>query len=246
MGFNPAAVKTAVEEKGPGSQGTREPPQQGDARLSIPASEFFERFSRRPNAVICGSYRMGIPSLIRAYERLSAAGLAVLSPSGLGFVAEIDGLVLNNDEAGITPEAIERLRLDCIKAADLVWLHAPDGFVGLSGALEIGIANGAGVPVYAEEMPSDIALRSLVTTSSLDQAIAETITREKDDPGASRLPLQEDEPATAPEGGLQRKSAHEIARLITEEIGELARQNPGQRHRLAQPPKPAQPERDAD
>ena len=75
-----------------------------DLQLKNAASESFEQFSRQPRAVLCGSYRRGIPSLIRAYEKLSAAGIRVLSPSGLDFVAEIDGFVLNQDEVGIPPE----------------------------------------------------------------------------------------------------------------------------------------------
>ena len=163
-----------------------------------------------------------MPSLVRAYEKLSAAGMRVLSPSGLDFVAD-RGFVLNQDEPGTPPESIEWLPLNCIRAADLVWLHAPEGYVGLSGALEIGFANAAGVPIYAEEMPSDIALRSLVTISPLDQVIAETSAGEKDNPGASLLPLQEHYSAFARERVDGHKSAHDIMLLITEEIGELAR-----------------------
>ena len=165
VGFNQTAVKTAVVEIGSAGEGTPEPPDQRELQLKNAASESFEQFSGQPRAVLCGSYRRGIPSLVRAYEKLSAAGIRVLSPSGLDFVAEIDRFVLNQDEVGIPPEAIERHRLNCIRAADLVWLHVPDGYVGLSGALEIGFANAAGVPVYAEEMPSDTALRPLVTIS---------------------------------------------------------------------------------
>jgi len=233
MGFNQTAVKTAVEELGLGGAGTPEPPDQLELQLKNAACEPSGQFSRQPRAVLCGSHRRGIPSLVGAYEKLSAAGLRVLSPTGVDFIAEVDGSVLNQDEAGIPPEALERLRLNCIRAADLVWLHAPDGYVGLSGALEIGFANAAGVPVYAEEMPSDIALRSLVTVSSLDQVIAETTTGEKDDPGASLLPPQAYPSAIARERAYEYKTAQEIMLLITDEIGELARQNPGQRQRLS-------------
>jgi len=233
MGFNQTAVKTAVGEMGSSGEGTPEPPDQLELQLKSAASESFEQFSRQPRAVLCGSYRRGIPSLVRAYEKLSAAGIRVFSPSGLDFVAETDGFVLNQDEVGIPPEATQRLRLNCIRAADLVWLHAPDGYVDLSGALEIGFANAAGVPVYAEEMPSDLALRSLVTISLLDQAIAETSTGEKVNSGASLLPPREYFSAIARERGHQHKSAQDIMLLITEEIGELARQNPGQRQGLS-------------
>lgn len=233
MGFNPTAVKNAVAELGFGGEGAPKSSDQVELRLKSTTSESFEQFFRQPTAVLCGSYQRGIPLLVRAYEKLSAAGMRVLSPSGLDFVAEIEGLVPNVDEAGIPSEAIEWLPLNCIRAADLVWLHAPDGYVGLNGALEIGFANAAGVPVYAEEMPSDIALRSLVTISPLEQVIAETSTGEKEDPGASLLPLQGYYSRFARERAHEHKSAQDIMLLITEEIGELARQNPGQRQRLS-------------
>ncbi|MGO9407878.1 MAG: hypothetical protein ACLP41_11480 [Acidimicrobiales bacterium] len=233
MDFNQTAVKTAVKEIGSGGEGTPGPPDRLDIQLKNAAGESFELFSRKPLAVLCGSYQRGIPSLVRAYEKLSAAGMRVLSPSGLDFVAQIDGFVLKQDEVEIPPEAVEMLPLNCIRAADLVWLHAPDGYVGLNGALEIGFASAARVPVYAEEMPSDIALRSLVTISPLDQVIAETSTGEQGNPGASLLPLQEYYSAIARGRAYEHKSAQDVMLLITEEIGELARQNPGQRQQLS-------------
>jgi hypothetical protein len=238
MGFNQTAVKTAVGRIGTGGEGTPESSDQRELRLKNAARESFEQSSRQPRAVLCGSYQRGLPSLVGAYEKLSAAGMRVLSPSGLDFV---DAFALDQDEVRVPPEAIEWLPLNCIRAADLLWLHAPEGYVGLSGALEIGFANAAGVPVYAEEMPSDIALRSLVTISPLDQVIADTITGEKDTPGASLLPLQEYYSAFAREPACGHKSEQDIMRLITEEISELARRNPGQRQRISRTSKPVQP-----
>jgi len=240
MGFNQTAVKTAVKGIGYRGEATPEPPDQREFQAKSPASESFEQLSRQPKAVLCGSYQRGIPSLVRAYEKLSAAGMRVLSPSGLDFV---DAFVQDEDEVGVPPEAVEWLPLNCIRAASLVWLHAPDGYVGLSGALEIGFANAAGVPVYSEESPSDIALRSLVTISPLDQVIFETLTgRQKNNAGASLLPLQDYYSAIASERAYEHRSAHEVMLLVTEEIGELARQNPGQRQRRADTSKtPAAP-----
>jgi hypothetical protein len=231
MVFNQTAVKTAVEEIGSGGAGTWQAPGRLALRLRNAASDSSERISPQPSAVLCGSYRRGIPSLVRAYEKLSAAGMRVLSPSGLDFVAEIDGFLLNRDEAGIPCEATDGFPLNCIRSADLVWLHAPDGHVGLSGALEIGFASAAGVPVYAEEMPSDVALRSLVIISPLDEVIARTSAGGSDNTGASLLPLQEYYSAVARERTHEHRSAPDIVELINEEIGELARQNPGQRQR---------------
>jgi len=233
MGFNLTAVKTAVKEIRSGGEGAPQPPDHIERQLKHAAGESFELFSPQPVAVLCGSYQRGIPSLVQAYEKLSAAGMRVLSPAGLDFVAQIDGFVLNQDEVEIPTPAVEMLPLNCIRAADLVWLHAPDGYVGLNGALEIGFANAAGVPVYAEEVPSDIALRSLVTVSPLDQVIAETSTGEKGNPRASLLPLQDYYSAIARGRAYEHKAPQDVMQLITEEIGDLARRNPGQRQRFS-------------
>jgi hypothetical protein len=231
MGFDQTAVKTVGEEIGSGGEGTREQPDRPDVDVHDATTGSPEQFAHQPTAVLCGSYQRGVPSLIRAYEKLSAAGIRVLSPSGLDFMAEIDGVVLNQLEGGITPEAVEKLRLNCIRSADLVWLHAPDGYVGLSGALEIGFANAAGVRVYTGEMPSDVAVRSHVSISTLDQVIEQLSTGEGDNLGASLLSLREDDSTSARQRLHENKTAQEIILLISEEIGELARQNPGQRQR---------------
>ncbi len=181
--------------------------------------------------MLCGSYRRGVSSLVRAYEKLSAAGMRVLSPSGLDFVAEIDGFLLNADEAGVPFASVEGFPLNCIRSADLVWLHAPGGYIGINGALEIGFANAAGVPVYAEEMPSDAGLRSLVIITSLDEVIAKASHGEKKNPGGSLLSLREYYSAKVRERTHEHKSEDDIAQLITEEIGELSRRSPGQRQR---------------
>jgi hypothetical protein len=62
--------------------------------------------------------------------------------------------------------------------------------------------------------------------------------------GASLLPLQEYYSAIPRERANDHKSAQDVMLLITEEIGELARQNPGQRHRLSHAQKADQPHRE--
>lgn len=229
MGFNPTAVRTAVTEIGSGEGVASGPTDPREFQPKDAEGQTCRQSSRRPRAVLCGSYRRDVRSLVRTYEELSAAGLRVLAPSGLDFVAEFDGFVSNRDENAIPPEAFEGLRLNCIRAADLVWLHTPDGYVGLGGALEVGFAKAAGIPVFAAETPNDVALRSLVTILPLDQAIASTIAGETGNPGGSVLPDQEYDSAIGPEPRNQSTSALDIMLRITEEIGELARQNPGQR-----------------
>ena len=41
-------------------------------------------------------------------------------------------------------------------------LHAPDGYVGLSAAMEIGFATAQKCPVFSRTAPQDIAVQGLV------------------------------------------------------------------------------------
>ena len=180
--------------------------------------------------MLCGSYVMDLSALMGAYEAMAAAGIRVLSPGGLDF-AEFVGSISHRDVEAFPPRAAERPRLEGIKAADLVWLHAPDGVVGLGEAMEIGFAQAAGVPVYAEKALRDGALAMLVTVASLDQVIAEAMTRATDDLAVPYLAPQEYDAAVAQARERTQKSADDIMLLITDEISQLARRNPGQRQR---------------
>ena len=75
----------------------------------------------------------------------------------------------------------------------------------------------------------DQPLEAGLGTTILDSTMSEDV----DSLGASLLPLQEYGSAIARERAYEHKSAHDIMLMITEEIGELARQNPGQRQRLS-------------
>ena len=230
-GFNHTAVKTAVEGARAGGRGASALPARLRLRPKSAESGIFELTPRQRERGP-GSYQKGIPSLVRTYEMMSAAGMRVLSPSGVISWPKWTGCSRATRGARLR-RSCRMASSNCIRAADLVWLHAPDGYVGLSGALEIGFANAAGVPVYAEEVPSDLGLRPLVTISPLEQVLAKARTGEKDDPEASLLPLQAYYSAVAQGRAPEQKSPQDVVSLITEEIGELARQSPGQRQRRA-------------
>ena len=89
-----------------------------------------------PRAVLCGSYTRDREGLFRAYDELIATGCQVLSPRRMQF--DNAAFVRDTAEQGISPQAIEAWHLSAICQADFVMLHAPDGYVGLSAAMEIG------------------------------------------------------------------------------------------------------------
>lgn len=113
-----------------------------------------------PRAVLCGSYKRDREGLWRAYDELVTTGCQVLSPRRMWF--DDAEFVRDIAEQRISPQAIEAWHLSAIRQANFVMLHAPDGYVGLSAAMEIGFATAQKCPVFSRTAPQDIALRGLV------------------------------------------------------------------------------------
>ena len=114
-----------------------------------------------PRAVLCGSYTRDRDGLLWAYDELIATSCQVLSPRRMLFDNNA-AFVRDAAEQGISPQAIEDWHLSAIRQADFVMLHAPEGYVGLSAAMEIGFATAQDCPVFSRTAPQDIALRGLV------------------------------------------------------------------------------------
>ena len=114
-----------------------------------------------PRAVLCGSYTRDRAGLFRVYDELVVTSCQVLSPRQMLFDNNA-AFVRDTAEQGISPQAIEAWHLSAICQADFVMLHAPDGYVGLSAAMEIGFATAQDCPVFSRTAPQDIAVQGLV------------------------------------------------------------------------------------
>jgi NTP pyrophosphatase (non-canonical NTP hydrolase) len=176
------------------------------------------------NVVICGSFRRD-PQILRAeYDALRVAGCRVLSPLDLNFADEQDGFVYLDHEVGQQPTHIERGHVEAIRDADLVWLHAPGGYLGPSGAFEIGAAHAAGVPVYAKAQVRDVGLRDFVIiVGSPGDAVVHRKTMFAHRPGEPLKALQTYYDRAALARGWTEEGPVDCMLLLTEEVGELAR-----------------------
>ena len=110
--------------------------------------------------MLCGSYKRDREGLLRAYDELVVTGCQVLSPRRMQF--DDAEFVRETAEQDIPPQTVEAWHLSAIRQANFVMLHAPDGYVGLSAAMEIGFATAQDCPVFSRTAPQDIALRGLV------------------------------------------------------------------------------------
>lgn len=114
-----------------------------------------------PRVVICGSYHRNPAGLRRLFRELEATGCRILSPLSLDFDAS-KAVVRADSEADFTVEELEKYHLRAIREADFIMLHAPEGYVGLSAAFELGYAAASGKPVFCKQPPTDDMLASQV------------------------------------------------------------------------------------
>lgn len=75
----------------------------------------------------------------------------------------MDGeFVVDAAEVGLSPREIENWHLRAIEQSDFILLHAPEGYVGISAAMEIGYALALKKLIFSRTAPVDVMLRELV------------------------------------------------------------------------------------
>jgi len=114
-------------------------------------------------ATVSGSFHHHMEAISAAVRELAALRIRVLSPADPRIVAAQGEFLFVASDRVRSVRLVQDRHLDSIRAADFLWLVCPDGYVGLSGSLEIGAAITAGVPIFATRAPSDLTLREYVT-----------------------------------------------------------------------------------
>ncbi len=177
----------------------------------------------RPEIVLSGSFRKDVIGLAREFEELRDLGFQILSPTNVKVVSEKEGFVFMDGEEKWAPEAIELRHLSAIQRAAFVWLHAPEGYVGPSAALEVGFARASGIPVYSRVAPRDRVLQQLVETVPSPEELVTELNQHPVPPLPALQPFQAYYARAAVRRGYQKESAQNTLLLMLEEFGELAR-----------------------
>jgi NTP pyrophosphatase (non-canonical NTP hydrolase) len=173
--------------------------------------------------VLSGTYRKDVENLKRAYEEFKDLGCTILSPTNVSVVSEVNGFVYMKGEETEAPDKIEGRHLAAIQKANFVWLHAPDGYVGPTAALEVGFANAVGVPVFAQQAPKDKVLQSFVRLVDSPSAMVRMWPQHPEPPAPALKAFQEYYKRAALQRGYGNEGPKECLLLMVEEVGELAR-----------------------
>jgi NTP pyrophosphatase (non-canonical NTP hydrolase) len=175
----------------------------------------------RLSVVLCGSYRRDHEALERTFDFLRQS-FTVLSPESVSFVGSSDEFVRLPWELNESPSVIEARHLNAIASADFVWLHAPDGYVGVSAAREIGHAAALGIPIFTDSLPTDEVLAAEVVLVGDPGCVSIDAITARAEPGHGLNHLQRYYESTASRRGWDKESAEETLQLLRGELEELA------------------------
>jgi hypothetical protein len=118
----------------------------------------------RLRATVSGSFHRAMSAIEDAVYALTDGGVQVLSPADPRVVDQFGDFLYVASDRVRAVKLVQSRHLAAIAASDFVWLVAPGGYIGQSGAMEIGYAVANGIPVFASEVPIDLTLRQYVRT----------------------------------------------------------------------------------
>lgn len=121
---------------------------------------------QRIQATVSGSFRRAMGAIQEAVEELVDRGAFVLSPADPRIVDQFGDFVFVASDQVRRIRTVQGRHLASIAASDFLWLVAPDGYIGQSAAMEIGYAAAHEIPVFSDEVPTDLTLRQWVTVVS--------------------------------------------------------------------------------
>jgi hypothetical protein len=131
-----------------------------DTNRNLLAAPAFEVFML--NATVSGSFHRHMGAITTAVHELAALSVRVLSPADPRIVAEQGDFLFVASDPVRSVRLVQDRHLECISAANFLWLVCPDGYVGQSASMEIGYAAAVGVPILATQTPTDLTLRQYV------------------------------------------------------------------------------------
>ena len=180
--------------------------------------------ARGTSVVLCGTYRKDPEGLRKTFDELRDSGFSILSPTNVYIESEEEGFVYMQGETSQSPEQLENKHLDAIQQADFVWFFAPGGYVGPTGALEVGFARANGIPVYTDTSLEDSVVKNFVKVVESPTIVRESFETHKilPPPPAVRS-FQNYYRRAAQQRGYSTENSKDCLLLMMEEVGELAR-----------------------
>ena len=104
---------------------------------------------------VIGSFGRHYDAVERAMAVFAQAGMAIASPRAGALLADSEDVRFTDDDPGLGEAELQVFTLERIMAADVVYVVAPDHYVGRATSYEIGRLVQAAVPMYFSASVSD-------------------------------------------------------------------------------------------
>lgn len=113
-------------------------------------------------ATLSGSFHKDTEGLQRAYNELARNQCQILSPHRLNFQDHSMLFVRDVAEKNDSVRSLETHHLRAISQSNFLWVHAPEGYIGLSSAMEVGYAAALEVPIFTSSPIEDRMLSTFI------------------------------------------------------------------------------------
>ncbi|MDK2899050.1 MAG: hypothetical protein PWQ10_237 [Patescibacteria group bacterium] len=124
---------------------------------------------------LSGSFHRDIDGLRRAYNELALNQCQILSPHKLDFEDSSVLFVRDVSEKNETNFDLEKHHLLAISQSDFLWIHAANGYIGVSTAMEVGYATALNIPVFSSTTVEDQTIAMLIKKVSSVFVAIETL-----------------------------------------------------------------------
>ena len=134
-------------------------------------------------ATVSGSFHRHMDAISSAVRDLAKLSVRVLSPADPRVVANQGEFLFVASDRNRCVRLVQDRHEDAIDSSDFLWLVCPDGYVGPSASMEMGVAKRSRVPIFSTRTPLDLTLREYVTVVS---GLSEAVRRIEGSPRPSR------------------------------------------------------------
>ena len=121
--------------------------------------------ANKPNkikVVLSGSFNRHLDAIKTSVEVFRSLGVEILSPEDPAVVDVIGEFVVLASDKRLSVRGIENRHLEAIRQASFLYIECPDGYIGVSTALELGYAVAHQIPVITSAQLSDQTLLQYV------------------------------------------------------------------------------------
>lgn len=178
--------------------------------------------SKNTKVSIISSFRKSPNELQELFEFVQT-NYTLLSPESIDWENPKGEFVRVHTDGNATITEVEERHLEAMRDSDFIILHAPEGYVGVSAAYELGFAKALGIPIVSTHSLKDKMLAPMVHGDDFlprDNAENSTPTFKS---GVGLKAIQKYYARTAKRRGWDEETAKDTLLLLTEELGELAR-----------------------